>query len=150
MTTETITVVLADFADIVDVDEASWAYLNALQEDELRVKLFPYVRHEMASVKRARVRAVEAHVFGGNGDGPSAERMPVDLLANRLLLIGQTFVVSDGSRVPWLEATAAQHRDRADMQRRLAGQCLVDVERHEQAADLIEAHNVSCLDEIDS
>lgn len=141
---------IKDYAEIPDVDEATWAYLNALEEDGLRDKLFPYVRAAMVSLQRAVVRKVEDNVFGGEGDGPGAERLPVDLLANRLMFTTEAFALSDGTYVEWLKATPAQHLDRAEMQRRLAGKCLVDVERHEQAAKLIKKHKVTCLAEIGS
>lgn len=147
MTTST-DVSLHDFAGITDVDKATWAYLDALDERELRTQLFPYVRFRMVVIKRATDREVEGEVFGGDGDGLDASRLPVDLLANRMKLLTTTFALADGTRVKWLEATPVQHRERAAMQRKLAGRCLVDAERHEQAANLIEEFNVSCLAEI--
>lgn len=147
---EPIEISMDDYADIVDVNEATWAYLNAFEEDELRDKLFPYVRAAMVCLQRSIVRRVEEDVFSGDGAGLRAESAVAGLLANRLALLNQTFSLADGTRVEWLKATIAQHRERAEMQRRLAGNCLVDAERHEQAAKLIKKFKVTCLAEIQS
>ena len=139
---------ITDYVDIVDPSMAAAAYLADLSEDELRSQLFPIVRGRIASLQRARVRAVEDQVFGGNGAGPAPTRLPVDLVANRLKLTGETFPLADGRRIKWLEATAAEHRERAAMQSKLAGQCLIDSDRHIQAAELIEQYGVTCLAEL--
>jgi hypothetical protein len=142
-TIEKTTVKITDYVTIQDASDATWAYLNDLDEDQLRAELYPYIRNVMASLQRARVRAVEDEVF-------SSEDGTCDLIAQRMRLITEWFPLPSGRRVSWLEATAAEHRERAEYQRRLAGKCVVDAERHEQAADLIESHKVTCLMEIES
>lgn len=138
-----------DYVTIVDPDEAAWAYLNAFSDiDELRESVFPYVRNEFRIIHRRRTLAQEKKTFDKPSKNLDQVRLPVALLTNRLLLVTETFALSDGTRVKWLEATPAQHRERAAMQRRLAGSCILDAERHEQAADLIEQFGVSCLAEI--
>lgn len=100
------------------------------------------MRREIAKLKRARIV------------GKARQRRPlnaaaVDLLAQREQLLHETFVLSDGTRVRWLQATAAQHRDRARLQRKLAGEYIADAERHETAAEIIEENGVNCLAEIE-
>lgn len=132
-----------DYLDRGTPEEAAWAYLNALDTEQLRVVAFPYVKDRMRSWMRDRARGVEDAAFP-----TTANVTEVDVLAARAKLVNETFTLSDGTNVGWNEATPAQHRERAEMQRRLAGNCLVDAERHEQAALLIEQCGVSCLAEI--
>lgn len=141
---------MSDYVDIDNVDDATWGYLKALRVHDLREKLFPYTRAHMVGLKRARVRTIEDEVFADSDGALKSESPTANLLTNRLLLVTETFSLPDGSRVAWLEATVAQHNERAAMQRRLAGTCLVDAERHDQAAKLITESNVTCLAEIES
>ena len=149
MTTATVDVELADFVEVDGIEDATWAYLNALSIEELRAKLFPYVRNSMRILKRNRCRAIERLVFtGDDGDGTAEERHAVDLLAERRKLVDESFALPDGRRVRWLDATAADHRARAEWQRSKAKGHIDDAERHEVAASVIEEFNVSCLAEI--
>lgn len=147
VTAEKTEIKIADYADIVDVDKATWAYLNALEAEDLRTQLFPHVRNRMASIQRAIIRSHEDEVFAG--DGAESVPAPVNLLERRGMLSGDWFPLEDGRRVFWLEATAAEHHERAEMQRRLAGTCLVDADRHELAAGLIEKYGATCLQDIE-
>jgi len=127
---------------IEDDDEAAWAYLGGLNEYELRGQLFPHVHREIVRLRRQRIvrPALKPRTMNAAA---------VDLLARREALMRETFVLSDGTRVRWLQATPEQHRDRAMLQRRLAGQYLEEAQRHEDAAELIEQRGVTCLAEIE-
>lgn len=137
-----------DYAEIVDPDDATWAFLNALDSDDLRRELFPYVRGRMINCQRQVVRAVEDEVYGSGEGSATREVIRANLMERRLALISSTFALADGTRVEWLQATPGQHRERAEMQRRLAGKCLVDAKRHEEAASVIEEFGVTCLAEV--
>ena len=132
---------LEAFLAIEDDDEAAWAYLGRLNEYELRAQLFPHVHREIVKLRRQRIVRPQRQ--------PRESAAAVDLLAQRDALMRETFVLSDGTRVRWLQATPAQHRDRAMLQRRLAGQYLEEAQRHEAAAELIEQRGVTCLAEIE-
>lgn len=142
--TITTEVSMASFVDIASLEEATWAYLHALSEDELRQNLYPHVRDRMRDLRRRLDMAREDAAFGSR----SPKGQAVDLLSLRMDLIGMTFALRDGTRVAWDQATAEQHRERAEMQRALAGKAVMDAERHEWAAAEIEKHNASCLAEI--
>lgn len=73
---------------------------------------------------------------------------PEDRVAARRALVGRSFPV-EGKWVAWYDATPADHRLRAQWQRRHAGACIADADLHEEAADEIEAAGVTCLRDLD-
>ncbi len=131
--------------DYTDVSDATYAYIDGLTVDELRVELFPHARQSMRILMRDEVRGVEDEVWGDADDGdelftPTPKRLEK--------LIGKRFALPDGRFVHWLTATADEHRLRADMQRRNAAGCAKSAERHEHAAEMIEAAGALCLADI--
>lgn len=79
---------------------------------------------------------------------PTRESVLATLPEARRELVSKTFPLPNGERVPWLKATAAQHRMRAEWQRKRGLSCLSDARIHEVAAEQIEASGVECLEEL--
>ena len=128
------------------VDEATRSYLSSLTAEEMRDELYPGVHSRMRDIMRAITRRVEDRVFGGSDASLLSES--VGDIKNGLE--GEWFSLCDGTIVLWNEATAAQHRARAEWQRGQAHACTIDAERHEEAARLIEDAGVTCLAEVPS
>ncbi len=147
MSTDTA-VSLRDFIGVGDADEIAVAFLDALDADELRRELLPYVRYRAMVMLRRDVRVAEHEVFGTGTGSATGAAIRANLMERRALLIGKTFALRDGTRVAWTDATPEQHRERAAIQRELAGHCIVDAKRHEEAAKVIEEFGVSCLAEV--
>jgi hypothetical protein len=115
--------------------------IQKLPKSALVPILMPMVESMARDEARKQVRALEDRVYRRieTGADPSTERRR---------LAYKTFYAPDFGYVLWGEATVEQHRARAQMQRQIAGECLVDAERHEEAADLIERSGATCLNEI--
>lgn len=79
---------------------------------------------------------------------PTRESVLATLPEARRELVSKTFPLPNGERVPWLKATAAQHRMRAEWQRKRGLSCLSDARIHEVAAEQIEASGVECLEDL--
>jgi hypothetical protein len=108
--------------------------------DCVRPLVLWYYRH----LSRRRVRSIEQRV----DEELSASSGPVDRIKAREVLAHETFALPDGTRVEWGEATEEQHLARAEMQRRLSGDCIKDAKRHEQAAKEIRLAGVRCLNDL--
>ena len=115
--------------------------LGAMTRDERDAIVLNVITNEVANILRSETRQREQEV--GDLREPPARQQARDLLA------ADYFALPDGTMVAWLTATAEQHRARADWQRTLAANVVADAERHEQAAEAIEAAGVSCLAEIE-
>ena len=63
-------------------------------------------------------------------------------------LLTSTVALPDGTRVPWGEATIAQHEARIDMLAKHAASELETATRHKAAVEAIRAAGVSCLNEL--
>jgi len=132
--------------EFTTVEAATWAYIGDLTPEEKDAQLFPSVRNTFRNLFREHDRSKERGVFGDStGDETSS---PSGVLTRLGDLIETTFALPNGTRVPWLKATAEEHRARADWQRHLAGGCLANAEHHETAAEMIETAGVVCLEEI--
>ena len=105
---------------------------------QLREYVMPIVEQEARMLARRVAQVAEAKFTGA---------ITVPEMA-RVLTKG-SFCLSDGRWVTWGQATAEDHRDRAARQRVLAGTILDDAERHDRAADAIEAAGVRCLDDLE-
>jgi hypothetical protein len=104
----------------------------------------PLISWYYRNLCRSRVRAIEQSV----DEELALLTAPDDRIRAREILARETFALPDGTRVEWGRATAEQHLERARMQRRLAGDCIDDSKRHEQAAKEIRAAGVTCLDDL--
>ncbi len=109
---------------------------------ELRQLIRPLLLLHARHALRAVTRRVEDETFKRIEGGE-------DPMSARRKLVGYSFDLPGGRTVHWLDATATEHMERAFMQRALADKCIVDAERHEQAAAEIEAAGVSCLRELE-
>lgn len=77
-------------------------------------------------------------------------RVGVDPSAARKKLARECFWIPSCGFVPWLEATAEQHLERALHQRQRAVPLLEDAERHELAARDIRKAKATCLADLES
>lgn len=102
------------------------------------------VRWRVRSELRRFVRASEKKVFT---PGASSGGTRVDDLRQ---LLAESFVIDDGTRVRWGEATVEHHQRRAAMMRNLADRNIADAARHERAIEMILQAGVTCLDEVAS
>ena len=139
-----------EFADIVDLDLATNRCLDALESlsaSDRRASLRPLFRNAIQTLKRNQTRVREQEVFK-EFPGITKTSMESNLHERRLLLTTEMFILPDGNRIGWMHATAAQHRERADMQRRIASGHIKDAIRHEVAADLITKYDATCLAEV--
>jgi hypothetical protein len=92
-------------------------------------------------VLRARTRTVELAV--------DAEiRAGVSPVVARKMLRSEGFVHPTDGWVPWLEATAEQHEERAEYLEAKAAGVMVTAQRHRQAADDIRNAGATCLADI--
>lgn len=91
--------------------------------------------------KDTRRQEEEADIRLAHGEDP---------ISVRRKLSECTFSLPDGRRVAWLDASAEDHRSRADWQRHHATACLSDASRHDDAADEIDAAGVSCLRDLET
>ena len=113
----------------------------SLAERQAQAALKQLFLYELHRFQRFYTRTIERAVDGKL----QVATTPQDRVEARRMLAEETFSLEDGSSVPWLSATAEQHRARAAWQRKLAGECVTDAKRHEQAAKEIEEAGVRCL-----
>ena len=142
MTDSTFSDLHERFADSGDV-------VGAIISDlELSVRarhyLTPLIAAECERLERQIVRQVEIAHWRSARSGK-----PATIAADRSTLLGTTFALGDGKPpVPWGEATAEQHRQRAEMLERIANGTLATATRHREAAAEIESAGVSCLNDL--
>jgi len=129
--------------------------LARVPKQKLVAYVRPLVLHEARGLTRALGRNVENEAFApetGHSKPDDHSRRAGSGATNsdyRQQLVSTRFPLADGTWVAWGQATAKQHLQRAEWQRRHADQSVRDAERHEWAANLIEDRGVECLDEID-
>lgn len=122
-------------------EEAAEQVIRSTPKTELAALVFPllvvharrFIRHGLRDIEN------EAHRLIDSGEDP---------LVVRRKLSQTEFALPDGRYVSWGQATAEDHRLRAQWQRAHSASCIEDAERHEAAAALIETAGVSCLDSL--
>lgn len=124
-------------------EEAATLVIRTLTVEELAAFVRPLLVHQAHREQRNFDRKIEADV-------DLRLDLGADPIRVRRLLSETTFALPSGEFVPWLDATAAQHRARSAWQRGRAASCIDDAERHEAAAVAIEAAGVSCLRDLDT
>lgn len=124
-------------------DEAADRVLGSVAKAQLAALVRPLLVLEANRVARSLVRGIEREMDDRIAHGE-------DPISVRRKLSAETFALPNGTRVAWLDATAADHRARARWQMKLAGACSADADRHLAAALAIEAAGASCLREIES
>ena len=106
--------------------------------------LAPLIVAECERLERQIVRQVEIAHWRSARSGK-----PATIAADRSALLGTTFALGDGKPpVRWGEATADQHRQRAEMLERIASGTFATANRHREAAAEIESAGVSCLNDL--
>ena len=123
-----------------DPESAAAAVLLTAPRDDLESALFKWAANRARWISRRIVVNEERRIEAGGGTVAQAVTSGDPVRA-------MTFYV-DGEIVRWDEATADQHEARAAMQRRLAGECVADAVRHEEAARQIREAGVACLAQI--
>jgi len=131
-----------------DHDDEEKAATDALDDlgrlnQVARSLLLPILAEAILMVRRDDARTVErqfdlSRVFSGE--------TTLDQRATRL---SQSFVLGDGRRVTWDEATEEDHRARIEYLSVHVRGVLETISRHEEAIGLIREHGVSCLGEIE-
>lgn len=130
-----------------DSEAAARAYLKLIgvRSAKVRDELLPVLSWAMSTMHRSVVRGAERQAFG------SARREvgdPIDMVSLRADLVANSFILPDGRKVAWLEATEVEHGLRIEMlQRDIAG-IAETIARHEWAILQIREHRVTCLGEI--
>lgn len=124
-------------------EEAADLVIRTLTVDDLAMFVRPLLVHQAHREQRNFDRHVEQDV-------DLRLDLGADPIRVRRLLSTTTFALPSGEFVPWLDATADQHRLRASWQRGRAASCVDDAERHESAAVAIETAGVSCLRDLDT
>ena len=157
-------------------DDAAAGALAAASKDELRDLARAHVAHRARCLYRERVRAIEDRLAAEN-DGSVAAAFTKSTTGhgyfdNQIRVAGGDplppavgkpgptpqsrggdhrsigFMLPDGRVVLWGEATADDHLSRAAAQRKLGARCILDAERHEDAAERIRAAGVRCLNQL--
>jgi len=110
--------------------------------DLARAYLRPAVYAQVHAIRRFATLAVEKIV-------DEEIRVGVDPSAARKKLAAECFYIPSSGMIPWLEATAEQHLERAERQRARAVPLLEDAQRHERAARDIREAGANCLADLD-
>ena len=145
--------------DGMDVDAASDKVLGFVSRAKLAEFVRPVVLAEARRVARQVARSIEDAAF--SHPPTNGRTSPADLSSGggeprlstgeaRQALVATRFVLPDGQWVTWGQATAEDHRARAGWLRGLASTITTGAQRHEHAADLIDSHDATCLDDIDA
>jgi len=128
----------------VSLADATRRFILDLEPEERDEMLYRLAYNRVRITLRSRTRTAERRVFG---DDPAAP--PLDVARSMVSEFrDERFALPSGDWVTWLGATVADHRERADWQRALAGGCVEDAERHETAIAMIEEAGVTCLREL--
>lgn len=127
------------------------AAIAAKMLDEIeRPHMITALADEVANVRRNRTRAVERTAFSQFvGIDRRIETSP-EMIASLRRVFSERFSLGSHEWVEWGKATIEQHRLRVAMLQRLRGGIDETIERHLEAIRLIEAHNATCLDEIEA
>ena len=126
-----------------DAHEAAVQAVSRVPEEDLRARMVPIAEGMARDVIRRISRAVEDDAFSVSGEHDNIEKA-----ISRSDFLAARFALPDGRWVTWSDATAADHRARAEWQNGYANSCMVDAARHIEAAATIEAHGVKCLAQI--
>lgn len=116
-------------------ENAASAWLATLTQDEKDTFIYPYARLMMRNLMRGVVRQIEH-------DTEIADQ------SDRQKLLDEGAFLPDGSWVCWGDMTPADHRARANYLRTMAGGYLRTAEKHDEAAEIIEAAGVECLRDV--
>lgn len=123
-------------------EDAAAAVVKKATRADLEALMASWALHRARHISRRLVvhaeRAVEA----------AGSTVAVAVAAGAPQVRGIMAYVDGHGLVAWDQMTADQHDARAAMQRRLAGECIQDAERHEEAARMIREAGVTCLAEI--
>jgi hypothetical protein len=130
-----------------DLDAAEVA---AKMMDEIeRPQMIAALAGEVANVRRNRTRGVERTAFSQFvGIDHRIETSP-EMIANLRRVFAERFSLGSHEWVEWGKATIEQHKLRIAMLERIRGGIDETIERHREAIRLIEAHNATCLDELE-
>lgn len=115
----------------------------ANDESQIRQLIFSAVYSVVVTNRRAEARQLEQSVDADIREG-------CDPTMARKRLVNHCFYVHSAGLVPWLEATAEQHLERAQMQLDSANKLTVDARRHEKAAFDIRNAGVTCLADLEA
>jgi len=129
--------------DLETITEALLNEVVAMSAAEMRQELRPLLRNYARMWERSVTRAAESAYQEARTGG-----VPVDSTAAQKELFNTHFFSPLRGYVLWGEATIADHRAYAAMQRKLAAGAIRTAERHEEAADECEAEGVNCLFEL--
>lgn len=129
-------------ADAVDV---SRKILEEVDTDALAGVL----ADEVDGYRRNRVRAVERTAFAQFFRAESRADSSPSTVENLKAVFSQKFAIGNNVEIEWGRATIAQHKTRIAMLTKLRSGIDQTIERHQEAIRLIEAHNATCLDEIE-
>lgn len=174
-----IQAIISDADDGSDLDDVTGDITNKILDEHRDTAfdvISPLVRNEVARQRRLRARQDEDDAFDDLDNEPQPEPwpdpwpdarrrgdrkpppgrkppIPPARLAALRALAGKTFWIPNGTKggqmVVWDQATPEQHDARAANQRRRAGACIEDAERHELAARTIREAGATCLAKIE-
>lgn len=122
-------------------EEAAESVLAEAPRDDLESVLFKWATNRARWINRRDVVNEERRI---EATGATV----AEVVASGAGRISSMMFYVDGEFVMWDQATAEQHEARAAMQRRLAGECIQDAVRHEDAARMIREAGVACLAQI--
>jgi len=125
-------------------DEITDRILDDTPVDEMKEMLRPVVSWQVGHTLRDRTRSAEQRAFRESPVERDAPRT-VTVVDELRDLVSKTFVLDDGTRVTWGEATVEQHQRRAAMLRTHADRVMMTADRHERAAALIAEGGATCL-----
>lgn len=141
--------------DGMDPEAAAEKALSMVPRRELVEWIRPLVTTEARRLERDRVRRVEDAAFSHPAvlgtesvHAPPGGEHRMTRAEARKQLVASRFALPNGTWVLWGTASSDEHRERARWQRERAATVSEDARRHEFAADLIEKHGVSCLDDL--
>lgn len=149
---KTVRKYLKEYADLDD-----YAVAEKIVDELDREALLTALADEVRRYRRESVRVVETDFFKRYRTPEGVEQakaiiegiMDSPTSSERFRnLMGQTFALGKGERVSWGEATADQHRFRANMLGKQIATLSETKQRHVQAANLIEQTGVSCLSDL--
>jgi hypothetical protein len=107
--------------------------------------LLPVVASEIADARRIASRKTEDKAFK---EAPPRKGQPCNPVAASKQLAGEYFHVPSKGLVRWDEATAEEHEERAEFQRKMGTACYEDADRHIAAAKVIRDAGANCLADI--
>lgn len=125
----------------MSADDAAAKVIAPYRPAPLADYVWPAVRNEAHGLHREHHRQIEDRALGEAGVRARQ--------AARVKLPVSTFRLGDGKEVEWGKATTVQHMARIAWQNTQIDAIKLDIARHERAVELIRAHGVDCLDEID-